>query len=228
MLKARGLISELSVLLVETWQFFISNLVGICSVLIPIVLPLTVLSAFLIEDDTTILGSLIDLAFYPIYQGAVILYIASVVADEKLTLKQYYCVAARSWLALIILYIFTSLAFVLGILLFVIPGFIVFGRLAFAEFHCLLENRGGTESFLLSWETTKPVQAVLIVGLSIIVIGIVGLGILVELLLSEFGVWNGYFSIIVDVLFSVACVLIPAFAFRVYQLEAEKHQQVTD
>jgi hypothetical protein len=112
--------------------------------------------------------------------------------------------------------------------LFVIPGFIVFGRLAFAEFHCLLENRGGTESFLLSWETTKPVQAVLIVGLSIIVIGIVGLGILVELLLSEFGVWNGYFSIIVDVLFSVACVLIPAFAFRVYQLEAEKHQQVTD
>ena len=228
MLKARGLISELSVLLVETWQFFISNLVGICSVLIPIVLPLTVLSAFLIEDDTTILGSLIDLAFYPIYQGAVILYIASVVADEKLTLKQYYRVAARSWLALFILYIFTSLAFVLGILLFVIPGFIVFGRLAFAEFHCLLENKSGTESFSLSWETTKPVQVVLIVGLSIIVTGVVGLSILVELLLSEFGISSLFISIIADIMLSVTYVLITTFAFRVYQLEAEKHQQIID
>jgi hypothetical protein len=228
MLKDRGLISELSVLLVETWQFFISNLVGICSVLMPILLPLTILSAFLAENDMTTLGSIMGLALYPIYQGAVILYIASVVADEKLTLKQYYRVAARSWLALFILYIFTSLAFVLGILLFVIPGFIVFGRLAFAEFHCLLENKSGTESFSLSWETTKPAQVVLIVGLSIIVTGVVGLSILVELLLSEFGISSLFISIIADIMLSVTYVLITTFAFRVYQLEAEKHQQIID
>jgi len=228
MLKDRGLISELSVLLVETWQFFISNLVGICSVLMPILLPLTILSVFLAENDMTTLGSIMGLALYPIYQGAVILYIASVVADEKLTLKQYYRVAARSWLALFILYIFTSLAFVLGILLFVIPGFIVFGRLAFAEFHCLLENKSGTESFSLSWETTKPVQVVLIVGLSIIVTGVVGLSILVELLLSEFGISSLFISIIADIMLSVTYVLITTFAFRVYQLEAEKHQQIID
>jgi hypothetical protein len=81
MLKARGLISELSALLVETWQFFISNLVGICSVVMSILLPLTILLAFFAENDVIILGILVGLAFYPIYQGAVILYIASVVAD---------------------------------------------------------------------------------------------------------------------------------------------------
>ena len=84
--KPKNNMNELSQLLIDTWNFFKSNLVGICLVIMPFIIPLDIIYTALEftyeegNESTYWFAYLAGMAIYPIYQGAMILYIASLVS----------------------------------------------------------------------------------------------------------------------------------------------------
>ncbi len=224
--------NELTKILQESWNFFKANIVGICSIIMPFVVPLGIFYA-LIEffnkdgmESVTWLAFLGGMALYPIYQGALILYMASVVTGEYLEKMQYYKLASRFWLPLVTVYFVSSLAVMAGFLLLIVPGLIVLGRVAFSEFYCAFHNRSGMEAYSDSWKATKKDQWLLVSGIVIIhactSIPILG----IEYVLKAAGLLNPIFTFIIGTLSSLLSALMTIFAFRVYTLDPERLNRV--
>ena len=67
--------------------------------------------------------------------------------------------------------ILSAILFVLGFLLFILPGFYIIIRLSFAYYYVLFNDCSATEAIKQSWEHTKDVQWQLIGGM--VVIGLI-------------------------------------------------------
>ncbi len=220
--------NNLKKLLIETWFFFKGNISGICAVIMPFIIPLTILDSafeyFFQEEMGAVywLFFFVGVVVYPIYQGAMILYLASVVTDEYLPKSQYYRLAIRSWVPLMVLYILVSLALMAGFLLLVIPGVVVMGRTVFSEFYCLFQSKSGIDSFAESWKATKRTQWILIGGIIVISIctSLPVYGI--EYILEYVELSNPVFSFSINIVGSVLTTLFTIFAFRVYTLEVDQ------
>ena len=220
--------NELYQLLTDTWNFFKFNLIGICMVIMPFIIPIDIIYTALEftyeegNESTYWLASLAGMAIYPIYQGAMILYIASVITGEYLNPKQYYRLALRFWLPLMILYVISSVAMTLGLLLLIFPGLIVLSRISFAEFYCILHNKSGLDAFSESWKETEKDQWLLLKGIIalyiVITLPIVG----AEYILETIEIWNPVFSFVSGVVSSLLAPLLTIFSFRVYMRAPER------
>ena len=154
---------------------FYQNISGIWNVLFPLIIPLSILGFVLpqyVPPENTLywvpLGA--DVIFYPIIQGAVIFYISSVISGKAYSRTDCYHLALKFWLPMFGVYTIGSMAVVLGVILLVIPGFIVYARLMFSEFFCLLDEQDSVDAIKSSWEQTKEYQWQLLVGFALIFI----------------------------------------------------------
>ena len=143
--------------------------------LFPIVIPasavIAVLPIYAQEDNSlSMLLLVLIVCLHPIVQAATIFYIASVINGESLARNDCYRLAASRWVPLFGLYILGTTLMVAGFILFIVPGLIVFARIMFSEFYCLLNKQGSLESFSTSWEETKDYQWVLLAGAIIILV----------------------------------------------------------
>ncbi len=220
--------SDLTKLLIESWTFFKRNIRSICSIIMPFVVPLAIFQ-LLMEyfypgtiGTAYLLSYMLSFAAYPIYQGAMILYLASVVTGSYLPSNQYYQLAAKSWLALMVLYFFASIAILTGLILLIIPGLIVMGRLAFSEFYCIFDNSRGDDALAESWRETKSAQGILISGITIIylctLLAIYVLGYGLTTLFQD----NTLATFVTNIISSALMPLVTIFAFRVYTLDDKR------
>ncbi len=98
----------------ESLFFFKTNFRSICAVVLPVIIPLEIFygicDAIYQEGDDSILwlASGAGLLMMPVYQGALILYLASVLRDEYLPVKTCYQRALKYWLPLMAVYILSS------------------------------------------------------------------------------------------------------------------------
>ena len=213
----------------ESLFFFKTNFRSICAVVLPVIIPLEIFygicDSLYQEGNNSILwlSSGAGLLLKPVYQGALIFYLASVLTNEYLPVKTCYQQALKYWLPLMTVYILSFLAIATGFLLLIIPGLIVMGRLAFAEFYCLLCNKSSHEALWGSWRNSRKEQWQLIGGLILIPVAIVISLLLLESFFNLLGFVGPVFTFVSSIISSVGFTLTTIFAFRIYTLDPERY-----
>lgn len=219
--------NNLNKLLVETWNFYRGNLWGICTVIMPFIVPLTILLSVLgyySEGEPTAsfwAAYMLGVVVYPVYQGAMILYFSSVLTGKYLRPGQYYLLAIKFWLPMMVLNICSSVALAIGFMLLILPGLIVMGRIAYAEFYCIFQDKGGVEAFSESWKATEEKQWLLIGGM-IAIFAFTSLPIYgIEFVLEHTELANPLFTFVLEIIHSLLMPLFTIFAFRLYTLQVD-------
>jgi len=210
-------------LLKDSLFFFRTRFMAIAAVLFPVIVPLELLNSAV---EVSRMGSeqasfpwwlyALDLMVYPIYQGAVIFWMAASLSGDELSPSQSYKKSVVIWPQLMLVYVLSSMAVMAGFLLLLIPGFIALARVSFAEFFCALQERNAFDSMVDSWKATAAYQAVLLKGLlGIILTAAMASWALHRLLFSlDFFTWvtASVLGIGESLLFTLALI----YAFRVY------------
>jgi len=215
---------EIIPLLKDTWRFFNGHLIAICSIILPVILPLNLFYAFA-QSYSTQEGQMFWLTLtlgvlvYPIYQAALIFYIASTISGKTLSRGACYELSLKSWLPLMLLTVISTAAVITGLMLFILPALFVMARLAFSEFYCVLNNKNPIASFLASWEATKEKQWVIFGGgMAIFFVSVAPLWGL-DKLATLMGINNPVIAFILGTLETLLMVPLTIFGYRVYTLE---------
>lgn len=217
-------------LISDSWLFYKRHLFALCALLIPFIIPISIVSSiteFVAGEEwypeyISWLVVVLDFAIYPIYQGAIILYIASALTGDYLKKSEYYRLSLKFWRPLMWLYVLCGILIVGGFMLLIIPGLIVLSRVSFSEFYCIFDESSAKDALSNSWENTKDIQWLLLVGILILSLAISGPLWLVEYLLSSIELWNLVLSFVSGVIASFLAPLITIFAFRVFTHERER------
>lgn len=221
---------ELSSLLKDTFGFFSRHLTAICQLVLPCLIPLNLLYAFAgsMSSDlnqvfwlTTILGLLV----YPLYQGALIVYMTAFIAGKTLTRAECYRASLRYWRPLFLLSVMTSLAFAVGLFAFILPGLYIVARLAFAEFYCVLEGQEALASMHKSWQETKDKLWLILSGGITIMLVITLPFELIDVGIKQLQIGNPVFTFVLSTLESLLMVLLTIFSYRVFTLI--KHNKIS-
>lgn len=217
--------------LADSFLFFKNHLLAIAIIVLPIVIPVDIFTAFYqyflageafgVPDQ--ILPMLVGMIAYPIYSVGVIFYIASIISGERLNTKALWRLGVKFWAPYLILTILVGLAVAFGFLLLVIPGIIFAIRYAFAEFHLLLNNDKPTEAMKNSWGGTKEYMWVILGGYVVISIVLYVPYILLTAFLAETNISFWLPEMVLSTAYSVLSVLYTIFAFRVYEFAKSQH-----
>jgi len=210
-------------LLKDSLLFFRTRLVAIAAVLFPVIVPLELLNSAV---EVAWIGSekapfpwwlyTLDLLVYPVYQGAVIFWMAAALTGEALSPSQCYRKSIAIWPQLLLVYVLSSMAVMTGFLLLLIPGLIALARVAFAEFFCALQGSNPFDSIMQSWKATAAYQAVLLKGLLGIILTAAAASWVVHQLLLSAEFYNFGTAVVLGLAESLLFTLALIYAFRVY------------
>lgn len=149
----------------DAWFFYSHNLLPIIRLCLPLILVESVarlaLGHWMGDTDRPMHDMLAGMLFYPLYTGALILFLDARSRGLTPPTGALLAMALQRWLPLALLVALSSLLIILGASLFILPGIWVMVKLAFAEF--LLIQRGLTplaamkESFMLTRGRFVPV-----------------------------------------------------------------------
>jgi hypothetical protein len=203
---------------------------AMCALIFPFTIPLEILysiAGYFSTDDSDYywLSIIPGLLLFPIYQGALILYIASAISGDYLSRNQYYQISLRLWPPLIVLYFVTTIAVLGGLMLFVFPALIVMARIAFSEFYCILFKQKPMDAFSESWEQTKEHQWLLIAGIAVIFLVTAIPVWVVEEVIDSLDAWNPAITFVSGVVTSVLTIPFTIFGFRVFTMHQERLNQ---
>lgn len=142
----------------DSLYFFQRNLRQILLLCLPLVLLESLakqgVASALGDDASPAYEIIVGLVFYPLYTGALILFLDARTRGEQPQVRDLWAMALRLWPTLALLAALSTLLIMLGVSMFVLPGLWVMIKLVFAEY--LLVLRGLTpiaamrESFQLS------------------------------------------------------------------------------
>ncbi len=217
---------KLAELLKDTWFFLRTNFTGLCAVLLPLLIPLNFISTaaeYYSSDEAQYvwLAIIFEITAFPLYQGALVFFLAAMVKGEQLPVSQYYKLAVKFWLPLILLYLATGLAMLGGFLLLILPGLIVAARVAFAEFYCLLHEQAPLDAFKSSWEQARKYQWTILAGLLVIALAVIILFSVLDWVVVMLGLNGAPYTFISSVAASILYASTTIFCFRVFTLHLE-------
>lgn len=109
--------------LTDSWLFFENHVVALSIIILPIVVPVEVLTAlyqhFLTSEDfifsEQLIPMLIGFAAYPIYAVGVVFYIASVISGENIDAITSWKLGVKFWFPYTIMSILIGLATMFGV-----------------------------------------------------------------------------------------------------------------
>lgn len=158
-----------------------------------------------------LLLGLLQLGLLPLYWGATIFYMQSVLDGKPLSPMNAISLGMTSWGRLLITYLLNGLAVMLGLIALIVPGVVVGVRLAFADYICVLENKSATESLKQSWSQTQPYFWMMLQGFILIFLSLFLLEMLIQQIVGA-NVVGMLFSLVVD----FCGVILTVFGFRVF------------
>lgn len=130
----------------DSLYFFRRNLASILTLCLPLVileaLTKQLLSNALAENATATYELIIGLLFYPLYTGALILFLDAKSAGDEPPKRKLWAGALRLWPTFAVLSALSTLLIMGGLSLFILPGIWVMIKLVFSEY--LLVLRGMT------------------------------------------------------------------------------------
>lgn len=162
---------------------------------------------------------LIGLLFYPIYTAALILYLDSRSNGEHPPLRLLLATGMRLWPRFALLAAVCSLAVLLGMALYLLPGLWLMARLAFSEYLMVLRGLGPLDAIKQSFALTKaPFWRVL----SCVLIVLIPLWLLDA---ASATVWpdddNPWLTLAIDCVSGLVQLLTTVLLFRLFMLETD-------
>lgn len=143
----------------DAWYFFRNNLSAIARLCLPLIvlesLAQTLLSRALGPDTTAPYSLLAGLIFYPLYTGALILFLDARSNGQSPAGRDLLATSVRIWPQLALLTGLSTLAILLGASLFVLPGLWIMIKLAFAEYLLVLRGLTPLKALHESFEQTR-------------------------------------------------------------------------
>jgi len=219
--------------LMDSWSFFKIHVLAISTIILPIVAPIEVLTAFyqhfLASEEFVLSEQLIPMAIgfaaYPIYAVGVVFYIASVISGETIDTKSSWRLGAKFWMPYIVMSVFIGVAVMFGLILLIIPGVIFAVRYAFSEFDLLLNQSKPLDAMKHSWDITKDYMWVILGGYVVITLVFYVPYYLIASLFDEASVAYSLLDTASNIIYSVLAALYTIFAFRVYEFAKLQHNQ---
>lgn len=217
-------------LLADTWSLFIENVVPISQIVLPIAIPTLIIEAIiqnLLGTDSShipknLIPTLIAILVNPIYSAAIIFYIASIVSGDRIDTITLWRLGIKFWLPYVILSILFGLAVMLGFVLLIVPGIILWVRWSFASFDLLLNQSTPREALRNSWTATKSYVGILIKGGLILFLILYGPNMLLTKLmqgaLGKTSISFQVFDSALELVYIILDVMFTIFAFRVYSV----------
>lgn len=217
----------LNTVLMDSWYFFKNHLFSIALIVFPIVIPLEILTSIYIyhftNEDSGILELFLPLSIstllYPIYSVAIVLYIASVVSGDPVSLKGLYAKGLNLWLPYLTITVLISIIVIGGFMLLIIPGIIFILRYSFAEFELVLAGKKPLNAMKSSWKSTSDHLSVLFFGYAIISFCIFTPSAIITSLLDESSIFSYILTAILNIIYAVLYTFYTIYAYRIYQLK---------
>ncbi|RTE64661.1 hypothetical protein EH243_16285 [Amphritea opalescens] len=215
----------------QTWFFFRAHLQPIMRIQLPFIILITLISMSALQsvdpenpemNDSILMFYLASLVFLPLYAGATIAYLESVVNKDPITTGQALKIGLQRWGPLFLTKLLGACGIVIGLLLFFIPGVYVMIRWGFAEYHSVIEKSGPTESLKNSWQDTSEFFWPLLNGLAFLFVILLGSNLLIEMLLQTLGIESLILRSLFDIVFGFLNCLYTIYGFRLYCVMREK------
>lgn len=208
--------------------FFRKNMLTLAQIQLPFILVLSLIGHSMLnesqgEAQELIISSnyitlaLINMIIQPLYLGATIFFLQSVLNEKPYTAFQALTLGVSTWARLLMTVILFWIIAVIGFMALFVPGVWISTRMTFANFICVLENTSPTQALKQSFESSSDYFWLILKGIAIIVFGFIMLiiflsGLLGDSLLMTFG------GIILEFMLTSLIII---FGFRVYTLMRE-------
>jgi len=140
----------------DSLYFFRRHLISIAGLCLPLVIIEAICSQLLYaqlgEDASPAYGLLVGLLFYPLYSGALILYLDARSDGHEPLKRNLLARALQLWPSFALLVLLSSLLIMAGISLFILPGIWVMTNLVFAEYLLVLQGRAPMQAMRESFQ----------------------------------------------------------------------------
>lgn len=218
----------------DSWFFFKNHAIALSIIILPIVVPVEIISVLyqeLIAGEEfswsdQIIPMLISFVAYPVYSVAVIFYIVSAISGERIDTKTLWQLGIKFWLPYFILTAIITVAIIFGLVLLLVPGIILAVRYSFAEFDLLLNKSSPLDAMKSSWNLSKEYMWVILGGLTVITIVLYGPFYLVSVLFDDSSTAFKVFTSVSNMIFAVFYAMYTIFTYRVYELAKAQGSQL--
>ncbi|SER09900.1 Uncharacterised protein family (UPF0259) [Amphritea atlantica] len=220
-----------STYLKQTWFFFRANMQPIMRIQLPFIILITLISMSAMQsvdpenpelNNSVLMFYLASLIFLPLYAGATIAYLESVVSNAPISTTAALKIGLQRWGSLFITKLLGAFAIAIGLLLFFIPGVFVLIRLGFAEYHSIIERSAPADALKNSWQDTSDYFWPLLNGLAFLFVVLLGGNLLIETLLQAMGIDSLIIRALFDIVFGFLNCLYTIYGFRLYCVMREK------
>jgi hypothetical protein len=226
--------ANFKIIISDALQFFIYHLLQIATLCLPWLLTVALVEygIILIGKDAEWATMLVPVAFtfdlliYPVYMGALIRLMARRAQREHPTNKELTAAAIKGWQPLFLVRIIVSGVKAIGLVFFIapsiftflffaIPGLYIWVRLAFAEFHLVLEELRPMEAIQRSFQATRAYfgQILLLMAIFMIPLALLAVSVFIFLETQKLDL---IFNVLVGVLISFLSLVVDVAVFRVY------------
>jgi hypothetical protein len=142
----------------DSLYFFRRNLASILTLCLPLVI-LEALTKQLLgssaPDSSASWQLLIGLLFYPLYTGALILFLDAKTRGEEASKRNLLAATLRMWPTFAVLTALSTLLIMAGLSLFIVPGVWVMIKLVFSEYLLVLRGLGPLDAMRESFKMTR-------------------------------------------------------------------------
>lgn len=219
----------LSVLLMDSFNYFKKHLVAFCILVLPFALITNGIALSFNEDEGSgkfLLYMLFILTIYPFYKGAILYYIAYSFDGRRVPFSQLYQIPAKTWFSFILMNIILGLAVLTGFIALILPGLYLMARFSFTEIYCVLYREKTMDAIKLGWNETKDNYWILFKGLVIIFGFTTGLMWLIEYSFALIGLKSTVLSFFFSVCEVVLSMMNTIFIFRVFTVNTKKLEEI--
>ena len=213
---------KLKLIITDSALFFWRNLNQIALLCLPwlfagaVVEYLVVVNQDALGDTSMYFAAWIfNMLLYPIYTAALIHLMALQAQGKRPGNLELFRLALKSWQSLLILHIMSSVLFLCGLMLFVLPGIWVIVRLCFSQFYLVLENLNPIEAIQKSFYTTRKHMTVIFLLIIAFLIPVFVLSLVIGQLIA--GIPQAQpFIVIAETILSFYVLFVYVLIFRVF------------
>lgn len=209
----------------DAWFFYSRHFVSIALLCLPLIamesMARLAVDHWLGENALPARDMLLGLVFYPLYVGALILFLDARSRGHAPPLRAVLARALMLWPALAVLAGLGSLAIMLGASLFVLPGLWVMVKIAFAEYLLVLRGLTPLAALKQSFQQTRGHFLPIFGCIMLVLAPLWSVEIWLAAQLQASDAASGALAVVLDSLIGLAQLLATVALFRCYMLASE-------
>jgi hypothetical protein len=143
----------------EAFRIYKENAANLLLIVAVVVVPLTLVSAVIVQTGTTIVsllvGAAIGIIIWAVLQAAILRGAAQATIGDTVDIEASYRWGLARFGSVLLVALLVGIVVAVGFLLLIIPGFIFLVFLSVSEPALIVENRRGTEAMSRSWNLVR-------------------------------------------------------------------------